>query len=481
MPVDSIHTAVETTKPEWQIVRDCIAGAATIRAKGEEYLPALSKQEQAEYHKFRDRAVFVNATGVTAEAMVGLIFRKPPMMDLPASLKIFEKDADLQGRGLIAYARRIVSEVASVGRAGTLIEWSETEKRPFFCCYQAEKIINWQCKRMIAPGGSEGTMILSLLVLEERADVFGDDEFAPVPVEQWRVLRCDGQKTTATVYRRDPDNPGKFLLVEAERQLVRRGQPLTAIPFVFHNADEPGPQIGKVPLADLAHVNISHYRTSADNENGLHLCGIPTPYFFGTGADENEELTLGSNAAWTSTDSTAKAGFVEFTGQGLSAIRESLTAKQAEMAALGARMIEPRKADAESYDTVALRASSAASMLSRIGLLTTEGLAAALGWAEYWINQAATPQDAAEGIGFALNADFVSAAMTSEMLTALIAARQANLISTETFFFNLQRGELFVDGWTADDEAGSIEASPVMPPPLPKMDGPPGKQPPPAK
>lgn len=76
-------------------------------------------------------------------------------------------DADLMGTALNSYAAKVSSEVVSVGRAGTLVEWSDGEERPFLCLYQAEQIINWGTRRV------NGRMELAFVALREVAS----DEF----------------------------------------------------------------------------------------------------------------------------------------------------------------------------------------------------------------------------------------------------------------------------------------------------------------
>ncbi len=463
MPVDTYHPQAAAALDVWARVRDCLAGERAVKSKGPAYLPKLTEQEQADYESYLDRALFFNATGRTAEAMTGLLFRKPPEQDLDASFDAFITDADMRGNPFVGYARKVAGEAASVGRGGTLIDWSEAESRPYAAFYMAEDVINWQEERR------GGRVMLTRLVLRETIPTpKADDPFVCDAVIQYRELFMGESGVEVAIWKKGED--GKFAVAE-NPPMTRKQERLKEIPFVFHNADEPGPAVGRCPLSDLAAVNISHFRTSADLENGRHICGLPTPYAFGMSTNDDEgkpqKFYLGASAAWTSTNAQAKAGFIEFTGQGLGALEKAAEEKEKQMAALGARLIEPPKKDAEAYETVQLRATSEASTLARIGLLTTEGLVQILAWASWWMGTAATPKDAAEGIVFALNKDFVSAAITPEMLTAIVAARQANLISAETMFFNLQRGEFYPDGHTVEDEADMIETNPPMPAPLP--------------
>jgi hypothetical protein len=86
------------------------------------------------------------------------------------------------------YAKNVVREVVSVGRAGTLMDWeAERENRVYACLYTAENILNWRMERI------NRRNVLSLLVLHETARDPGDnddsDEFQTALIDQIRVLR----------------------------------------------------------------------------------------------------------------------------------------------------------------------------------------------------------------------------------------------------------------------------------------------------
>ena len=71
----------------------------------------------------RKRAAFFNATSRTVEEYLDLIFRHAPQMSMPnpEQLRSLVDDCDGWETDFGSYARRVVSEVLSVGRGGTLI------------------------------------------------------------------------------------------------------------------------------------------------------------------------------------------------------------------------------------------------------------------------------------------------------------------------------------------------------------------------
>ena len=66
----------------WQRIRDVLAGQDAIHKAGLKYLPELSEQDDDEYKAYLFRALFFNATSRVADTLSGLVFRKPPALQV---------------------------------------------------------------------------------------------------------------------------------------------------------------------------------------------------------------------------------------------------------------------------------------------------------------------------------------------------------------------------------------------------------------
>ncbi len=487
MAVDTTHPEYRANEKTWKRIEDCLGGADVIQNAGELYLPRLSEQSLENYNKYKGRALFFNATRRTHEAMMGFLFRKPPQFQgitetvtegdeetevMSAEMQAFMADADMAGTPFLAYARKVAATQCGTGRGVTVVDWSEGENRPYFAFYPALCVRNWRTRRV------GGNLKLSLLVLSETIYPEEVESYDQTAVTRYRIYRLntDGQCeirtfdvqgtaigiggfSTITTAPGTGPAPGPRAIGQlgesAPVVITRKGKPLEFIPAVFHNSDNPGESIGNAPLGDISAVNVSQYRTSADLEHGRHVCGLPTPWAKCFGS--NDKLFMGATYAWTTDDKDAECGILEFTGQGLGALEKAMEEKTAQMAALGARIIEPRKADSEAYDTVALRASAETSTLARISLLCSETLSQALRIAVWW---AGTDEDPNTEIRFIMNKDFVSAKIPPQMITAIVAAYQSGSISFDAMFFAFQQGELYPDGHTAEKERDLIDANP---------------------
>jgi len=453
--VDTTHPAYDEFLPVWEVVRDTVDGTRKIKREFPDlanatsatgrmaYLPRLAEQSDPDYLAYRNRALYVNFTSRALRAWTGLLFRKAPVWKAPLGKEILETDCDLQGRSLTKYIEMVGEDVASVGRAGTLIDWSESEERPYFSYYAAESIINWRVERVAS------RQTLTLLVLAEESPA-GDTEFSHKTIERWRIyqlvqpdsLRMDLPAPRKVVLMTLYERHHKEFVVVDEREINRRGVPLTAIPFVFHSSNEQtDPAIPvEPPLEAISQINISHYRTSADLENGRHIAGIPTPWAIGFTEDTTKHLTLGATRAWTTSELGASAGFLEFTGQGLGELRMAIIEKELQMAMLGARAITPEVGGSEAVETVRMRAVAESASLADIAGAMESQMIRALRWFEFWMGstEGTEPGTTEDPVSLVMNRDFVSVKLTPAEVGAWTNALILNRISFATYFHNLQ-------------------------------------------
>lgn len=451
MPVDSPHALYSYRVDQWARCRDAYNGNDDVKARGELYLPMLPSQDKSDYDAYKKRAMWYGATGRTVTGLAGAVTRKDPKIVVPTAIDKHLKDITLTGTPLNVFVKDIIQEILMTGRFGVLVEMADEYSpdildttRPYWCGYTAEQIINWRVTVV------NGVQILSMVVLAETYETSSADD--PFKVEcgtRYRVLKLDASGT----YQVELWTPNKNASSGYEVKPLTptfRGSPLRQIPFQFFGPTGLHFNPEKPPLLDLVDVNYSHYITSADLEHGRHYTALPTAWV--AGFPKDSKLSIGSSIAWVAVDPQARAGFLEFTGQGLGALEKGMTAKEQLMAVLGARMLEEQKAGVEATDTVMLRSAGERSALQSVALVTSLGITRVLRWHSAWMGD----RDA-DGINAELNSDFMARPMDSTQLTALVQAYQANTISYETFYWNLQRGEITRPDVEADEERTLIE------------------------
>lgn len=449
MPVDSTHAEYNVRVNQWRRCRDAYNGSDAIKASGEEYLPKLPNQDHQEYEAYKMRSLWYGATYRTISGLAGAVTRKDPKLDVPQAMAPHLKDVTLTGTPANVFVKDVISEVLMTGRFGILVDMAEESlagaldtTRPYWVPFTAENIINWQTTIV---GGAQ---VLTMVVLCEYVWVQAksDDPFQSESAKQYRVLLLDEGEYKVHIHT--PVKTGGFTIREIIP--VLRGAPLTYIPFCFFGSGGLSVCPEKPPMLDLVDVNLSHYRSSADLEHGRHYTALPTPWV--AGFPKETQLSIGSSIAWVSPDPQAHAGILEFTGQGLGALETALETKEKLMAVLGARMLEGQKASVEASDTLMVRSSGERSTLQSTALIVSLGLTRICRWHAMWMAAKDT-----EGINAELNSDFIAQPLTSTELSALVQAYQADAISYETFYWNLQRGEIARPDATAEDERTLIE------------------------
>lgn len=463
MSVNFQHNDYTSMLPQWKKARDCAKGQRAVHDAGTCYLPMLGEQSSPEYEAYKARTPFYNATWRTIDGLRGMIFRKPPLVESPASIKPMMDDVTLQGEPLQMFLLDIVEEALTTGRMGIFIDYPMVDIsnatradelrnnfRPMMKLYCAEAIINWKTKTI------KNKTVLSMVVLAETGAV-AKDEFEDVNHKQYRVLDLV-EVSEEFVYRVrvfTVDKDGKDQLMSTVYPLIG-GKPIDNIPFQFISVDDVNWAVDEPPLMDLVDMNISHYCTTADYEHGCHFTGLPTPVITGYTMDPALDTTfsIGSMSAWIFPNQGAKAEYLEFTGQGLGALERNLAKKENYMAVLGARMLEAQVRGVESANTASIHRGGEQSMLASIAQAISIGFTKALQTFAAFAGETGV-------VKVELNRDFFPAPMDSLMLTALIAAWQNGAIGYSTLFDKMKQGEIVKFDGTPDEEQTDIKKYPA--------------------
>jgi hypothetical protein len=469
--VTAKHKDYDRFYKKWKRVRDVVAGQDEIHAAGVAYLPMLVDETAIEYGKRVQRTPFYNASWRTMASFVGMLFRKPPTLEAPAKLEPLLEDVTMSGVSFNNFAQDVTLEDIEVSRIGVLVDFpiqhtnsdgspltlAQAEAlglRPSMTMYKAEAIINWKYGRVA------NAAVLTQVRLFE-VDSIEKNEFE---IEEFNVIRVLDLFNGEYRVRKFKEENGEQ--IGWDIYPLMNGKRLNFIPFYFIGPDGSEKELTEPVLIDLVDMNIKHYQVSADYEHGCHFAGLPTPVISGVnpsydsqGQPIKENYYIGSAAAWV-LPTGGDAKYLEFTGQGLEALAKNLERKEAQMAAIGARMLTPEKAGVEAAETLAMRHSGEHSILGAIAIAVSEGLTKALITFAEWagVNSA--------NIKFEINRDFMPYAITPQALTSLISSVQAGLLSHEAFFDLLKRGDLIESDVSFEDEQARIDAAPALPEPV---------------
>jgi hypothetical protein len=494
MSVTTKHPQYAAYEDTWCALRDAYSGSGNVKTRrdtgsegrgvklaGTRYLPRpLGMVRDEQYAAYRDRAVWLGATERCVHGLTGAVFRREPQLEAPAVLTPQLEDVTQTGVPLRTFAEQAVRETLLMGRFGVLVDFPQAlsaqdafapvpSSRPYWVPYQTEEILNWRTLNR------QGDTVLSLVVLRECVAVPqgvwpSPDFFVVKDQPQYRVLRLNDQgfyevslwiEVPQATARRVP-----VLTLTDVWMPMRSGQPLDFIPFVFMAPFSLEPAVEKSLLEALVEINFQFYRHSADYEHGLHLTALPTAYV-ASSTENPGDLLIGSATAWWIPDNQAKVGMLEFHGQGLQSHEHALAADLQNMAALGGRLLEGSPLVPETATAVLQRTQGSESPVQSLVTTVSHGLTQALQLHAWWAGATENVDDTT--IHLTLNTDLMSATMEPTMLTALMQALLNNTISYETYYANLQKGEIARPLVPVEEEQALLDAREAIRPlaPLP--------------
>jgi len=476
--VSTQHPEYTRMHPQWKKGEDCIAGQRSVHDAGKLYLPMLKDQTDGEYLAYKLRALFVNYSWRSVSAMVGMMFRKPMVVDVPESIKPLLEDVTMSGMSFYTLSQEAATEVMTTGRDGIMVDYpvEGTEGmtvamaeaagiRPIMARYQATSILNWKTDRI------NNATVLSVVVLQEEASIPDpENEFAHKVEPRFRVLdlilrkwNIDDTEPAKHIYRqrvfrindnKDDEQVGSDIFP------LMDGKPLDRIPFYFLGVLDTTPDVDDPPMIDLFDINLDHYRLSADHKHGLHFGGLPTAVISGyTPENPGDKLYIGSSSAWVFPDPQAKASYLEFTGQGLKPISEEMKADEERMAALSSRILATEKKATETSQTAQIHRMGENSILSAIAHTISAGLTQAVITFCKWAGQPGK-------WSVELNQEFMPLEVTPEELKGWMAAWLSGApgFSDQGLFDLLKKRELIADDVTLEDEQARIAAKPPATP-----------------
>ena len=444
----------------WALVSDVCAGQAAVKAKGATYLPQpnasdTSDENALRYTQYLARAAFYNATGRTLQGLVGAAYRKWPMLDAPGAIGYVAEDVDGAGVSVYQQSQSALGQVLKLGRHALLVDYPTTDApasradmatgkvRATIASIDATQVINWRAERIGAQ------YRLTLVVIAETRETVTEDGFGLSAEPQYRVLRLTEVGYTWEIWRAGQKGielaEGPFVVLDGA------GRPWDEIPFTFIGATNNDSSIDAAPLYDLAEVNIAHYRNSADYEDSAYFCGQAQPWMSGLTEEWRDHLQqqgifIGSRAPILLPQG-GQFGFAQ--AQPNTLAKEAMDQKEAQMVALGARLVQPGSAVKTATEAQGEQEAEH-SVLSLACSNVSEAYSKALGWMARFMG--------ADGeAALTLSQDFVEQRLDPAMLTALIGAWQSGKLPEADLWEQLRKYGV-IDG-EKDDETirGELE------------------------
>ncbi len=424
--------------PDLELVRDVYAGSRVIKEAGAKYLPQEPKETDEAWAIRLKRSGWWGGYRKTVRALVGMVFRKAPVLSEGVAQQILNivDNIDLQGNDLQTFVKNSFRQ-AFDGHSFILIDMprpldpevatlaNESGRRPYWCPRTKDQVINWQESTSDA-----GEIVLTQVTIHECLKEAAG-RFAETEVEQWRVLSLVGGRLEWEIWReREGEEKAKELYLH-DGGIVPQ---IDFIPLVVVPTNSTGFLTSDPPLKDLADLNISHYQLWSDIKNIIHRCCVPILAFFGR-SEEDNQVEIGPNAG-VDMPIGGDVKYVEPAGTGIASAQEEMKCTERLMGVMGLELLAPRS-DVEV--TATQSAIDDSSQISEIGGMV-ESLDNAVNQALYYTSRFFGLTEV--GGEWKANKDFNRLKLDSAMLTTLSNLVLSGQWSVDSLWWAMERGEL---------------------------------------
>ena len=450
--VNFVRQELSEMTETYREIRDCVE--RRVKAKRDLYLPVPFVEEDKNentlrYEAYIKRAVFYNVTGRTLSALVGQIFSRPPEVILPKMLESMKDDATGRNVSLEQLAKDAGHWTVGYGRSGVFTDFPKTDGvvtrkqlldgtvKPRLSLYGPENITNWQEEVRKDKFTGKSRLMVTLIVLTEDFDVPG--RFNTTRGKLFRELRLnDKQEYTMQTWT---EADGVIKALEPEYTPTdSKGEPFNEIPFEPIGSINNDLTIDPAPMGDMAELNIGHFRNSADFEESCFIVGQPTLVISNLTVEwyedvfDSKDIYMGSRRAIMLPEN-GQAQIIQAQPNSLPQV--AMTQKEAQMVALGAKLVENRQVRRTATET-GITSAAESSVLATCANNVSAAFTRALKHAYKFI-----AADDAE-IKFLLNTDYAFNTMSQEERVQTMADFVGGLLSFTEARAVLRRGGVAV-------------------------------------
>lgn len=452
----------DRTAPGLPKVRALMGGTHAMRAAGETYLPREPRESLKAWECRRDRTVLFNGYRKTVGDMAGKVFATPvTMKDFDAELETWAEDIDLLGRGLNNFAHQVFVDGLQAGISFILVdspprvdgETRASGARPYWVHIREEDFLGFRAE------DRGGRMTLTQVrVREWDEQPKQGDEFAKEKIERVRVFDLIDGTVSVRVFERVASEEGSRWQ-EIPEKAQNTGLPeITIVPVYVYRT---GFMQGDPPLEDLADINITHWQSSSDQRNILHVARVPILFAKGFREEFDEQgnsIEVSIKSVMASDHVDADVRWVEHSGNAISAGRDDLKDLEFQMQALGLQLLLEKGAGVTATGEII----DNAKMNSPLSMMA-DNLKDALEQAfAYMAMHAGKPESAVGEV--VVNKDFGVGALTQVEAQALLTMVSTGMISKARAISEMTRRGMLDDDTDPQEEADRVleESGPPM-------------------
>jgi hypothetical protein len=466
-PVSDYSYQMQQMLPALQMVDDLWGGTRQMRAKASKWLPIEPKETPEKYVVRVHRTFLYNMFARTVHTLSGKPFSRPITIvpdSMDPQIEEWLEDIDKQGNHLDVFAHDLMRAIIKDGIAHVLVDMppkpttgfisiadaKDMQLRPYFCRIEAKNVLGWRSTVI------NSKPVLTQLRIQEFVDVpegpYSDRWAHRVRVFN-RVTSLVGGNNVVTyeLWEKQTDEASK----NDKWVQIAQGQleGMDEIPLrTFYGSRKTGYMTANPPLEDLAWLNIEHWQSGSDQRHILHVARVPILFACGFPEIDPEDptkktpISIAPNTLVVSSNENAKLAYVEHTGNAISSGRDDLEDIENRAAMMGTQLLRKKTvtttATEEKNDDL-----NEDSELSATARNLEDGLESCLCLAGKWVGI----EEEKTG-DLTIFKDFSMDDKKVEELTLLLAARQAQQISQQTFLNALVKFGVLETGFDVQEE-----------------------------
>lgn len=450
----------------WGRTRTVLLGSDAVKAKGRIYLPSVSGQSEDDYQSYKLGVSFTPLARSVKESYLGLMMRKPPVLEDGDVLKNVKNVLTRNGLSVDRLSKWVAGEVITTNWCGLLVDQDAVKPGTSLADLQSQGI-----RPFIAPYTAENILEVEFGVVR--------GERKPVRVRlkdsdtQVRILSLDdsGDYTVEKITKVDQT----WTSQGTTKPTIAR-KPLKEIPFVVVSL-EPTDLPERAPIEDVVQLNCDHYAASGAYHIALLHASTPTRVITGFKPPMEEveveergpdgivvvkkmvpkQVTFDTspNAIWVFGDKDTKAEVLQFDGQSIKDLRQRVADMEDKVAELSGGFWTREKASVEAPETHRLRLSTQNAKVALMANTMSDRILEALRWMARWMGADG------EAIRFSFNTDYLPLPMTAADLKAQVEANEKGQMSDESLFYSMRDRQVYDQALTWEVEKARREADEV--------------------
>jgi len=432
---------------DWTIVSDCFQGTSRLREAGDTYLPQHPAEGRDSYNTRLAVAVFWNAFKRTIKGLVGMVFRKPPVLsnDVPETIRQHWENIDFRGTHGDVFANDLFNDALRDGHVFIFVEMAppltddqgnvrqavtapETaQRRPYWIKITKDQVVNWRTEQ-----NANGQPVLVQATIKELV-IEPDGLFGEVEVTQFRVLRPGSWE----IWREK--SVGKETVTAKVEEGVTT---LEFIPLAVVYTNRTDFFESTPPLIDQAHENLRHYRLQSDLDHVLHVANVPIKTL--SGGNQETQVIIGPDSVVRLPEG-AELKYVEHQGNAIEKAQEEIEKSKRNMATLGLSLLMDKSKTQTTATEIIVDDEAQSSELSSMAQGVQDGIEQALIFHAAYL---ALPQ----GGSVEINREFRKFVLTPEKIARYSDMVARDQMSLELMLETLARASEFPDDFNLQQE-----------------------------